>query len=160
MNSILIQFNIDTDADNTEDLVIQAIIRDGRVFTYGAVPVLTPGLESKIIVGDNKIETDITAYGAEPTIGEGAGIKVFAGPRDDPFFMDFFRFVDIVNGAGAALGLDVPAPLEGDAYPTSFRSEGTDTFTGTNVLSVVIEVPKSSLGSSNTFSSWLESKTK
>jgi hypothetical protein len=157
-DNVMYEFNIDTDADNIEDLVIQAIIRDGRVFTYGVVPVSTPGLESNIIVGDTRIEADITPRGTSAIIGSADGISIFAGPRDDPFFMDFFRFVDIVNGAGAALGLDVPPPLEGDAYPTSFREEGVDTFTGTNVLSVVIEVPKSSIGTGDTFSSWLESK--
>ena len=159
-DDVLYEFNIDNNGDNIEDLVIQGVIRGDEVFTFGAVPVDNPGADSKIIVGETKVSSSITAYGSEPSIGEGAGIKIFAGPRDDPFFMDFFRFVDIVNGAGAALGLDVPAPQEGENYPTSFREEGIDTFTGTNVLSIIIEVPKSSLGSSDTFSSWLETKMK
>lgn len=156
-DDVMYEFNIDTDADNFEDLVIQAIIRDGSVFTFGAVPVSTPGSMSNIVVGDTKVEAQISTDGT-PIVGQADGISIFAGPRDDPFFMDFFRFVDIVNGAGAALGLEVPEPLEGDAYPTSFREEGTDTFSGTNVLSVVIEVPKSTLGSGDTFNSWLEAK--
>jgi len=157
-DDVVYEFNIDNNADNVEDLVIQAVIRDGQVFTFGAVPTSTPGHTGKIIVGNTKVTADITGYGANPSIGDADGVKIFAGPRDDPFFMDFFRFVDIMNGGGNALGLEVPAPLEGDAYPTSFRDEGQDTFTGTNVLSVVIEVPKSSLGSSDTFSSWVETK--
>ena len=157
---VMYEFNIDNNADNVEDLVIQCIFRDGEVFTFGAVPAGSSELNSKIVVGDTKISTEVSSYGAAPTIGEGNGIKIFAGPRDDPFFMDFFRFVDIVNGAGKALGLDVSDPLEGDAYPTSFRDEGQDTFNGTNVLSVVIEVPKASLGSSDSFTSWVESKMK
>lgn len=157
---VMYEFNIDNTGDNVEDLVIQAVFRNGQVMTFGAVPAGIPGLDSKIVVGTNLVSAPITAYGSDPEIGTSNGVSVFAGPRDDPFFMDFFRFVDIVNGAGAALGLEVPAPLEGDAYPTSFRDEGMDTFSGSNVLSVVIEVPKSSLGTSTTFSSWLESKSK
>ena len=157
--NVMYEFNIDNNADNIEDLVIQVIIRDNKIITFGAVSPFSTGNESKIVVGD-RVETDITSYGSSPSVGEGNGIKLFAGPRDDPFFMDFFRFIDVVNGAGAALGLDVPDPQDGIAYPTSFRADATDTFAGSNVLSVVIEIPKSSLGSSNTFSSWVESKTR
>lgn len=157
--NVMYEFNIDNDGDNVEDLVIQTIFRDGKVFTFGAVPVAMPGMMSKIIVGD-KVETTVSQYGQDPIVGEANGIKIFAGPRDDPFFMDFFKFVDIVNGAGSFLGLDVPAPQDGNAYPTSFSENGTDTFAGTNVMSVVVEIPKSLLGDSDTFSSWVESKMK
>jgi hypothetical protein len=71
------------------------------------------------------------------------GIKVFAGPRDDPFFFDLVRFKEIVGG-----------------MQTSFRSPGVDTFSGTNVLSIVIEVPKSVLGNAATINLWGETKTK
>jgi len=56
------------------------------------------------------------------------GIKFFAGPRDDPFFFDLDQFHKIIGGTA-----------------TSFNNPGTDTFAGTNVLSVVVEVPKSLL---------------
>ena len=105
-------------------------------------------------------EAEVTPYGDTPITGTNSGITVFAGPRDDPFFMDFFRFVDIVNGAGASLGLNVPDPENGTAYATKFRNNGIDTFAGTNVLSIVVEVPKDMLGTSDTFNSWAESKRK
>lgn len=156
---VIYEFNIDNDGDLLEDLVIQAIFRDGKVITYGAVVPEMSGNESRI-VSATRTEVAVSTYGAVPNIGENNGVKLFAGPRDDPFFMDFFRFVDIVNGVGASLELDVPAPMAGDTYPTSFRDQGQDTFSGTNVLSVVIEVPKSSLGTSQTFNSWVEAKVK
>ena len=141
-DDVMYEFNIDNDADNIEDVVIQTIVRGDKVITFGAVPTSDTGLESKIQVG-NKLEVDITPYGSLANVAEANGVKIFAGPRDDPFFMDFFRFVDIVNGAGSALGLDVPPPANGEAYATSFANDGTDTFAGTNVLSIVVEVPKS-----------------
>jgi len=59
------------------------------------------------------------------------GIKVFAGERDDPFFFDLNAFNDLtskpcvpVNGIRCA-GAGAPA----------------DTFAGTNVLSIVLELP-------------------
>ncbi len=159
VDDVMYEFNIDTDGDLVEDLVIQAIIRNGKVITYGPVTPATTGIESNIYNG-SRTAAAVTSYGEQPSIGTHNGIKVFAGPRDDPFFMDFFRFVDIVNGVGASLEFDVPEPMDGIAYPTSFRDEGQDTFAGTNVLSVVIEVPKDMLGSSDQFSSWVEAKVR
>lgn len=154
------EFNIDNNGDNVEDLVIQAIFRDGKVITYGPVTPDASGLNSMVQNQGTRVEAMVTAYGQDAVVGESSGIKLFAGPRDDPFFMDFFKFVDIVNGVGNSLGLDVGDPADGSNYATSFDKPGTDTFAGTNVLSVVIEVPKSMLGNSTTFSSWVESKTK
>ena len=153
------EFNIDNDGDNVEDLVIQTLFRGDRVIVRGPVAPSTTGLSSNVASTDRRVETMVTPYGSDPISSTNAGITAFAGPRDDPFFMDFFKFVDIVNGAGVALGLDRPAPANGNAYATSFDATGTDTFAGTNVMSVVVEVPKSMLGSSNTFSTWIESKS-
>lgn len=158
--NVMYEFNIDNNGDNVEDLVIQAIFRDGKVIAFGPVAPAATGLNSSIQNNGTRAEAMVTAYGSEAQVGESSGIKIFAGPRDDPFFMDFFKFVDIVNGVGANLGLEVAEPANGSAYATSFDDPGTDTFTGTNVLSVVVEVPKSMLGSGTTFSSWVESKNR
>ena len=159
-SNIMYEFNIDNDGDNLEDLVIQAVFRDGQVHVFGPTAPSQTGLSSKIETGGPTVSASVTSLGESAVIGESAGMRVFAGQRDDPFFMDFFKFVDIVNGAGKSLGLEVPAPANGEAYATSFDAPGSDTFAGSNVMSVVVEVPKSSLGSSNTFNSWVESKTK
>lgn len=157
---VMYEFNIDNNGDNVEDLVIQAIFRDGKVIAFGPTAPTETGLSSQVATDGARVEAEVTAYGTDPSVGESQGIRVFAGPRDDPFFMDFFKFVDIVNGAGASLGIDVPDPANGSAYATSFDSPGTDAFAGTNVLSVVIEVPKSQLGGGDSFASWLEAKRK
>ncbi len=125
------EVNIDTDADNVEDLVIQAIFRDGKVIVYGPVAPSASGTSSKIENSGPRTEVEVTAYQSTAVVGEANSIKLFAGPRDDPFFMDFFRFVDVVNGAGASLGFDVADPADDTAYATSFSSPGADTFAGT-----------------------------
>lgn len=146
---VMFEINLDTDADLVEDLLIQAVFYDGSVVVYGPTAASAPGLNSTIETSGIRIEAPITAYGQSPQIVTQGGIKVFAGPRDDPFFMNLFRFIDIIDGV---FGVENP--------PTSFNEDGTDSLAGTNVLSLVIEVPKSQLGSSSTFSTWVETKTK
>jgi hypothetical protein len=141
---VMVEINIDNSAtkDNMEDLVIQASFEDGKVKVYGPVAPTMKGLTSKIVNG-NAVMADISSYGAEPQIGEGNGMKVFAGPRDDPFFFDLGAYQAIIGGTA-----------------TSFNNPGTDTFAGTNVLSLVIEVPKSQLGSATSINTWVTSNRK
>ena len=70
-------------------------------------------------------------------------MKFFAGPRDDPFFFDLGQFKAILGGTASG-----------------FKNPGTDTFAGTNVLSLVVEVPKAMLGTSSTLNVWAETKKK
>jgi hypothetical protein len=142
-DNTLIEFNIDNNGDKVEDLVIQCIAKNGKMRVYGpAAPALT-GTTSYILVNNFTVQADITPYGQPAIIAEQKGVKVFAGPRDDPFFFDLVAFRNILNGTA-----------------TSFRNPGLDTFAGTNVLSVVVEVPKSMLGGSGTLNVWVETKKK
>ena len=86
----------------------------------------------------------VTAYGSAAATGTGtSGIKVFAGPRDDPFFFDLNRYKAILAGTAAG-----------------FSNPGTDTFAGSNVLSIVIEVPKTLIAATGNINVWLETKKK
>jgi hypothetical protein len=142
----LIEFNIDRDNDNIEDIVLQAKADgNGNMIVYGPVAPAEKGKRSKI-EGDAVAQVAITAYGASPQIGmSGNGIKVFAGPRDDPFFFDLNRYKMIIAGTAAG-----------------FNNPGNDTFAGTNVMSIVIEIPKSLLGTvtGGKINVWLETKKK
>jgi hypothetical protein len=143
-SNTMIQFNIDNSGDNIEDLVIQVIFADGKAYAYGPVQPSLTGLTSGVeFDAVNQISVDITPYGSEANIASENGMKLFAGPRDDPFFMDFAQYNEII--AGNASG---------------FNNPGDDTFAGTNVMSVVVEVPKSALGSSSTINTWVSSKTR
>ena len=140
--NLLMEFNIDNNGDNVEDLVIQCRVRNGELKVYGPVAPTSIGLNSSLVRSAPITTVAVTDYQASPNIGSNAGIRVFAGPRDDPFFMDFTQFGEIL--AGNASG---------------FNDPGADTFAGTNVLSVVVEVPKSSLGG-NSLNTWVETKIK
>ncbi len=142
----LIQFNIDNNGDKVEDLVIQCKYdaASNSMVVYGPVAPSTTGLRSKI-EGAATASVVVTPYGATtPTTStSAAGIKLFAGPRDDPFFFDLDQYKKIIAGMA-----------------TGFNNPGTDHFAGTNVLSVVVELPKSMLGGSGSLNVWLTTKKK
>jgi Domain of unknown function (DUF4331) len=140
----LIQFNIDNNGDNVEDMVIQAIYANGMMNFYGPVKPSMTGTRSKL-EGPVTVSVAVTPYGAaSPTTATSAsGIKVFAGPRDDPFFFDLNQYHAILGGKA-----------------TSFNNPGSDSFAGTNVLGVVVEVPKTLLNSSGKLNVWLTTKKK
>ena len=139
----LIELNIDTNADNVEDLVIQAISKGDKMYFFGPVAPGTTGVTSTIKTNAAAGDVEISKYGSAPIIGTSNGMKFFAGLRDDPFFFDLNQFKKILAGTA-----------------TGFSSPGTDSFAGTNVLATIIEVPKSLLGTSATINVWAETKSK
>lgn len=139
----LIEFNIDSDGDLKEDMVIQAIPRDGKMIVFGPTSPATQGARSTINTNATRVEVAITPYGESAKIANENGIKVFAGPRDDPFFFDLGAYQAVLGGTA-----------------TNFSNPGTDTFAGTNVLSLVVEVPKSMLGNAATLNTWVATKVK
>ncbi|WP_445737807.1 DUF4331 family protein [Mariniflexile sp.] len=143
---VLIEINIDNTGDNVEDLVIQAIPKNGKMYFFGPILPSQTGIKSTIqtmaTVGG---VVDITPYGTNAIIGTNAGMSFFAGPRDDPFFFDFAQYSAIIAGTAT----------------DGFKNPGADTFAGTNVLSIVVEVPKSMIkGTGTTINTWVESKRK
>lgn len=144
-SNVMYEFNIDNTGDNVEDLVIQCLVQGGKMRVYGPVAPASPGLTSTVRTNGPVTEVAVTAFGAaSPTSATNSnGTRIFAGPRDDPFFFDLVRFREIIAGT-----------------QTSFRNPGVDTFAGTNVMSIVVEVPKTLLGSAATINVWGETKSK
>lgn len=111
------------------------------------------------IIGQVNTAHDGTGAARIVTSGDGA-VKVFAGPRDDPFFFS-------LNGGGATnhLGFNTcNAPTEKcflgrcDRSPgglgclldfTPYPTDVVDTFAGLNVSAIVIEVPLADFTGSN-----------
>jgi hypothetical protein len=142
--NVLYEINIDNTGDNVEDLVIQCLVQNGKMRVYGPVAPGTAGTVSTVKTSGPLTEVMVTGYAAMPVTGTNSnGTKVFAGPRDDPFFFDLVRFKEILAGT-----------------QSSFRSPGVDTFAGTNVMSIVVEVPKALLGTAATLNVWAETKSK
>jgi hypothetical protein len=129
-----------------EDLVIQAINDGaGNMKFYGPVAPSMTGAKSKL-EGSVTASVAVTPYAASAVSATGSnGMQVFAGPRDDPFFFDLNQYKKIIAGTAS-----------------SFNNPGTDAFAGTNVMSVVIEVPKTLLKapSSGKINFWAQTKKK
>lgn len=138
----MIEINIDSDGDLIEDQVIQVVFTEDEVFAYGPAAPRTTGLTSRVNLDATETRTQISQLGGTPNVGTNNGISLFAGPRDDPFFFDFERFSQILAGE-----------------ESGFRDPGVDTFAGTNVLSVVVEVPKSMLGNTDVLNVWATTNT-
>lgn len=141
--NVMIEINIDNTGDNVEDLVIQAIKRGDKMYFFGPYAPGATGTSSTIKTSAASGSVAISTYGAAPILGTQNGMKFFAGPRDDPFFFDLGQFKAILGGTASG-----------------FNNPGTDTFAGTNVLSVVVEVPKAMLGTASTLNVWAETKKK
>lgn len=140
--NVMIELNIDSDGDLIEDQVIQIVFTEDEVFAYGPAAPQTTGLSSRVNLDAPETSTQITGFGESPQVGTNNGVSLFAGPRDDPFYFDFERFNQILAGE-----------------ESGFRDPGVDTFAGTNVMSVVVEVPKSMLGSADVLNVWATSNT-
>jgi len=139
----MIEINIDNNGDHVEDLVIQCIAKNGMMRVYGPFKPSVTGTTSYLGINNFTAQVEITPYGQPAIIAEQKGVKVFAGPRDDPFFFDLVRFRQIIAGTA-----------------TSFNNPGNDTFAGTNVLGLVVELPKTMLGGNGTIDVWAETKKK
>jgi len=128
---VLTEINIDSNGDLVEDMVIQAIPRDGIMYFFGPTAPSETGLNSGVLIDAplGNVEISTTEALVETTAN---GASLFAGTRQDPFFFDFNRFNEVLMpSADDNSGFNVP---------------GEDTFDGANTLSIVVEVPNSLLG--------------
>ena len=142
-NNTMIELNIDNNGDNVEDLVVQCVFNNGTMYVYGPIKPSATGSKS-VVVGNATLSVGVTPYGQSPVIATQNSFMAFAGPRDDPFFFDLDQFKKILAGAA-----------------TSFNNPGNDSFKGTNVMSIVLEFPKTLLGATNgKVNVWAEAKRK
>ena len=130
---VMVEINIDNDGDFIEDLVIQAIPFNGQMYFSAPKAPAVVGTTSTVASNDGFTPVAISVGSTETVETTPEGMKIFAGPRRDPFFMDLNRFNAIASGSVSPEGFLPP----GDA---------SDFFENFNTLSVVMEVPNSLLG--------------
>ena len=121
------RFNIDRNGD--------AVADDVYSVTFGSAA--SNGKQSLTLRKDGAV----VLRGKTGNANVGGGAKVYAGVRDDPFFFDLTSFLRWRDPDG-----DGSYTYTG---PTTF--DGIDFFKGTNVSTIVIELPDRWLGSSADF---------
>jgi hypothetical protein len=141
-NEVLYQLKVDNTGDAKEDLVFQ--------FTFtGAggsqqVSVRGPVAPAQVGTANTLATAAATLTGATNTTLSGPnGLQVFAGPRDDPFFIDleqFFRILPDRKPESGPLSTITQGPL-------TFRERGqaVDFLRTFNDLAIVVELPLAQL---------------
>jgi hypothetical protein len=150
--TVLYQFKIannlangkSTTAQPVENLVIQAKFTgtgtNQTVQIVGPVAPTRTGAQSVFQTPDPTSGTINTVFTTS------SGIKVFAGTREDPFFFDLEQFFKIFPDRAVPLGGPEPANPD-QPQVTTFNPPGvaTDFLKGFNVLTVVLEMPRTML---------------
>ena len=155
--NVLYQFKIDTTGDFVEDLVIQA-----RFSGSGAS-------QRVLISGPYKpVNTGTTATFARPyqttgtinsTFSPTSGMTVFTGVRSDPFFFDLAQFFAILpdrstpafnlpNNYATVMDANTPQKDGFRGFTTGSANNtqaSSDLLASFNVLSIVVELPRSML---------------
>jgi hypothetical protein len=144
---LLYQFKIDNDGDAREDRVVQVSFAGSGAGQQVEVrgPVAPPVRGAMM----NEIaDATPTVTGAiDAVLGSASDIQVFAGPRDDPFFIDLeaaFCILPDRKPVGGALAAPCALPANPTA-PFFFRNPGINYVAGFNVLSIVVELPSALL---------------
>jgi len=146
---LLYQFKIDNSStiDGAEEKVIQVTFSG----TGSSQQVQVRGPVAPPVVGAMQNEVaDVSpaVSGAlNTTLGSSTGLQAFAGPRDDPFFIDLEAAFCILPDRKPSTGtLSQPCALTANpSAPFFFRNPGINYVAGFNVLSIVVELPSSQL---------------
>ncbi len=141
---LLYQFKIDTDGDAKEDKVIQITFTgEGANQQVSVRGPLAPPVQGAM----ENVVADVTpaVTGALSTmLGASSGMQAFAGPRDDPFFIDleaaFCILPDRRPVTGELSNSCALTPSQAGT-PFYFRNPGVNYVNGFNVNAIVIELP-------------------
>jgi hypothetical protein len=126
--NIVIQFSVGPASNGTQ-----------QIFVYG------PGVPNAV----GTVDTLITATGVglinKSFSADGGQITVFAGAREDPAFYDRAQLMKILPNRNQGSNAPTCLPSGSNTCPRGFNNPGTDTQGNTNVLSFVVEMPKTIL---------------
>jgi hypothetical protein len=144
----LYQIKIDNTGDANEDLVFQVTFTGKagkqKVTLRGPVAPNAVGTMNTL-VGGKQIK------GYTNTVIQSGDIKLFAGPRDDPFFIDleaFFRVLPDRKPEGGPLSTITQGPLT--FRDATGSNPAVDYLRGINDMAIVIELPTSMIANPST----------
>lgn len=142
--NLLYQLKIDNTGDAAEDLVIQFTFEgegsNQKVRVRGPVKPNSVGVRNTLVAN----ATPLT--GAFNTVfGASSGTQVFAGLRDDPFFLDLEQFFRIIPDRRPVTGPLSQLPDAPSASAFRPANSAVDYLRGLNTLALVIELPEAML---------------
>ena len=148
--NLLYQFKVDNTGDAKEDKVIQIVFKgtgaNQTVEVRGPVaPPVLGAMNNQLASADPVVSGPLNQVLGSPT-----GVQVFAGAREEPFFIDLEQFFRILPDRKPSTG--VLSTLPDTATAGSFRTAATavDYPKGFNVLSIVVELPTAMLTTGGT----------
>jgi hypothetical protein len=144
--NLLYQLKIDNTGDGVEDRVFQITFSgtgtNQQVSVRGPVSPAQPGTMNTL-VSQGPVVTGAT----NTSLGSATGTQVFAGLRDDPFFLDLEQFFRIIPDRKPASGPLSQLPDTPSASAFRPAGQAVDYLRSLNTLAIVIELPTSQLTS-------------
>lgn len=141
----LYQIKVDNTGDAVEDLVFQVS------FTGTApnqiVTLRGPAVPNETGPNNTLFVSPVIVTGPVNTnLGSSSAVQLFAGPRDDPFFIDLEQFFRIIPDRKPAF-FQPTASLPSTPTASSFRPKGSavDFLRGINGMAIVVELPTAML---------------
>jgi hypothetical protein len=144
---LLYQFKIDNNDDKIEDRVIQVTFTgEGSAQQAELRGPVAPPVAGAMMNQLADVAPAVTGA-LSTSLGTAGNIQLFAGPRDDPFFIDLEAAFCILPDRKPVTG-ELAAPCDLDGIPP-FRASGQaiNYVNGFNVLSLVVELPSALLES-------------
>ena len=147
--NLLYQLKIDNNGDATEDLVLQFTFEgtgsNQRVRVRGPVRPDMTGTRNSVASSGSEMVGNFNT-----TFGSASGIQVFAGPRDDPFFLDLEQFFRIIPDRRPVSGPLSQLPEQPSASAFRPAGQAVDYLRGLNALAIIVELPESMLTAGGT----------
>jgi hypothetical protein len=160
MEDVVLQFSFDQMANGSQTVDVMGPVSPRDIGALGATQrdafsTSTPSIRRGAV--DSNLTANLTASGAAAA----GQMQVYAGLRDDPFYVDLEQFFRIIpdrrptQGPLSTIGGVIPMPVASafrvrcDGSPqgafTATFGCATDFLAGLNALAIVVELPESQL---------------
>ena len=146
--NLLYQLKVDNTGDGVEDRVLQFTFTGSgptqQVTMRGPVAPAMTGQMTTLVSGAPSVA------GATNTNVASGNVQLFAGLRDDPFFIDLEQFFRIIPDRKPATGALSQIPDTPTASGWRAPGQAVDFLRGLNTLALVVELPASQLTGTGT----------
>jgi hypothetical protein len=142
--NLLYQLKIDNTGDGVEDRVLQFTFTgtgaNQQIQIRGPIAPPATGMVNSVGDANPSLTGDVNS-----NLGSASGMQVFAGLRDDPFFLDLEQFFRIVPDRKPVSGPLSQLPESPSASAWRPVGQAVDYLRGINTLAIIVELPVSML---------------